>query len=313
MSPRFSVLLPTHNRADILGYAIESVLWQTEQDFEVLIVGDGCTDNTAEIVGKFRDPRIRWFDLPKTPNFGYTNRNIALKQARGEFVAYLTDDDILFDDHLTLLEAALENTQTEWAYSQPLLVDLSGTAIVYPMNLHNPTELDAFLNHHNTIPSTCVMHRRECFDRCGYWPEEVPMAGDWRLWIRIIESGGRSNFAYCREPTCLHFVADWRSNEAPVYDQEDWPVVASQKIPAGCSDQEAFFNAITANGSEWIARLREQGRRAVDHLAWRAMTDQKEVVKQLEAVVKQLEAVYQSHSWRITAPLRAMTRLVRKD
>ena len=135
MAPRFSVLLPTHNRADVLAYAIRSVLRQTEPDFELLIVGDGCTDNTAGVVAGFDDPRIRWFDLPKAPHFGYANRNIALKQARGELIGFMAHDDIVFDDHLALLAATLDESGAEWAYSRPLWVSSDGTVVVYPMNL----------------------------------------------------------------------------------------------------------------------------------------------------------------------------------
>jgi glycosyltransferase involved in cell wall biosynthesis len=130
MAPRFSVLLPTNNRADVIGYAIRSVFRQTEPDFELLVVGDGCTDNTADVVAGFADPRIRWFDLTKAPHFGYANRNIALKQAEGELVAFMAHDDIVFDDHLALLAATLERSGAEWAYSRPLSVSSYGTVVV---------------------------------------------------------------------------------------------------------------------------------------------------------------------------------------
>jgi len=137
MAPRFSVLLPTHNRDDVIEYAIRSCLWQTEQDFELLIVGDGCTDRTSEVVSHFNDARIRWFDLPKAPLSGYANRNTVLRQARGHFIAYAQHDDIFFPDHLSRLAATAERTGVQWCYSRPLWVEPDGVLAPFAIDLTN--------------------------------------------------------------------------------------------------------------------------------------------------------------------------------
>jgi glycosyltransferase involved in cell wall biosynthesis len=187
------VLLPTHNRADVIGYAIKSVLRQTERDFELLIVGDGCTDNTADVVQGFLDERIRWFDLPKAPNFGYANRNQVLREARGELIAFIGHDDLLLPDHLRLLGRLFRTGHAEWGYSRPLWVADDGMVVPSAIDLRKPSHLNLFMTGFNAIPAQCVMYRRTCHERYGYWPEETIEAGDWQLWKTFLSPAAGAN------------------------------------------------------------------------------------------------------------------------
>ena len=277
MAPRFSILIPTHNRSRLLRLAISSALAQTEGDFEILVVGDGCTDDTADVVASFADSRIRWLDLPKAPYFGYANRNIALRQATGSHIAFVTDDDLLLPDHLALLALTLEESGAEWAYSRPLWVTEDGLVVPFPSNLLNADELELFLNDRNHIPSSCVVHRRSCLDKYGYWPEDIPSGGDWRYWIRIVEGGGRTILACCPTPSVLHFNAAWRTRPETQMAQVKaareiaacsnwWPATLNVAIPPGRPEQEVFYDLIRQEG--YVERLRRDVTRVVDRLAW---------------------------------------------
>jgi glycosyltransferase involved in cell wall biosynthesis len=197
MSPRVTVLLPTHNRADVLGYAIQSVLWQTERDFELLVVADGCTDNTVEVVTSFGDPRIRLFDLPKAPLSGYANRNLVMRRARGHYIAYAQHDDVMFPGHIAKLIAAIDGSGADWAYSRPLWCTSEGFILPFAVKLLNADELAHFLAIENSIPSCCVMHTSGALQRAGFWPEDVPRIADWICWRRIIETSRPRALAYC--------------------------------------------------------------------------------------------------------------------
>lgn len=273
--PRTSILLPAHNRGDLIGYSIRSVLWQTDGDFELLVVGDGCTDNTAEVVASFSDPRVRWFDLPKAPFAGYANRNHVLRQARGRYVAYAQDDDIMLPDHLERLIGTLEESDAEWGYSRPLWVGHDGFISPSAVDLTQQDQLDFFLNRTNTIPSCCVAHTRDALERVGYWPEDVERAGDWVCWRRIIETGAPGKVAYCRAPTVLHFQADWRASNGPEERMRAiaasgswWPAAFRIPVVPGGAEQVSAFEEIAEDPTAWMARLRRGVEGMVDRLAW---------------------------------------------
>ena len=272
--------MPTHNRADVVGYAIASVLQQTESDFELLVVGDGCTDDTAQVVAGFGDERIRWYDLPKAPHFGYANRNVALRDAAGELVAFAAHDDLLFPDHLELLSSAIDETGADWLYSRPLWVSTDGVIVPYCTNLTNADELDDFLNVCNTIPASCVLHRRSCFERSGYWPEDVSVAADWQFWIRIINDA--SKIHYLPTPTTLHFSATWRKSRHSSASEVEtmlatadaapwWPSSLSHNVGADQTEQGVIFAAMSATGGDWSTLARQDIERVIDRLAWDAI------------------------------------------
>ncbi len=282
MTPRFSILLPTHNRDDVIGYAIRSVLWQTEQDFELLIVGDGCTDRTAEVVSQFKDARIYWFDLPKAPLSGYANRNIVLRQARGHFIAYAQHDDIFFPDHLTRLAATAESSGAEWCYSRPLWVEPDGMLAPFSIDLTKAEELTIF-KRRNHIPSCCVMHTRSSLERVGYWPEDIAKVADWTCWKRIIDSGENGCLAYCPDPTVLHFRAAWKNPRyefPPVSriakiarESEWWPEVFKCSIPTGVTEQKVFFDKISSDGMSYCESLRAAVRKVYSRVEWSEIRD----------------------------------------
>jgi GalNAc5-diNAcBac-PP-undecaprenol beta-1,3-glucosyltransferase len=110
-APFFSIVIPTYNRADFIALTLQSVLEQTFEWFEVLVVDDGSKDNTAEVVGRFSDPRLSYY--PKENGERGVARNYGFARARGEYVLFLDSDDRFHPDHLATLHRKIE------ALSQP--------------------------------------------------------------------------------------------------------------------------------------------------------------------------------------------------
>ena len=117
-SPLVSIMIATYNRGDLLASrTIPSILAQSYSNFELIIVGDACTDDTEKLVRAFTDPRIRFENLaergvyPENPLYrwmvaGTVPINRALAMSQGDWIAYIDDDDIWTPDHLDVLLAA---------------------------------------------------------------------------------------------------------------------------------------------------------------------------------------------------------------
>jgi glycosyltransferase involved in cell wall biosynthesis len=265
--PRFTVLMPTQSRPDVIGYAIQSVLDQTEPDFELLVVGDGAVPETENAVTQFSDARIKWFNLPKAPYYGYANRNIALAQSSGELIAFAADDDLMFPDHLELLGAALSDQRRRLAYSQALWVSTDGIAAPCLTNLELDDELFHFMKQRNTIAAGCVVYRASAIATRSCWPEDIEAAADWRLWQRIIETHGAATVTHVRVPTCLHFSARWKQSRysrfhllrewLAIADASPWwPASLRVAIPDGLPEQAVFSRLMRDGGQAWCANIR---------------------------------------------------------
>lgn len=112
--PLVSIISATYNSSHLLKYAIQSVLDSDFQDWEMIVVGDCCTDDTEEVINGFSDSRISFYNLQKNSGQQATPNNFGLEKAKGKYIAFLNQDDLFFPDHLSRSIEELENSEAEF-------------------------------------------------------------------------------------------------------------------------------------------------------------------------------------------------------
>lgn len=100
---RVTVIIATYNWANVLPYSIGSVLDQTFTDFELLVIGDGCSDESGKVVEEIEDARVQWHNLPSNTGHQSGPNNFGIDRARGDVIAYLGHDDLWLPHHLEVL------------------------------------------------------------------------------------------------------------------------------------------------------------------------------------------------------------------
>ncbi|HEU4703829.1 MAG TPA: glycosyltransferase family A protein, partial [Conexibacter sp.] len=208
MATTFTVAIPTHDRRELVTLAVRSALAQTRPPLEVVVLADGCSDGTAEALRALGDERVRAVELPKGPGYAYAHRNVALREARGDVVAWLGDDDLLFADHLATLGEAWDADDVELVQASAVLVDETGgfTAMCSDWGVER-FRAEA-LRGHNRTPMAAVSHLPAPALAAGGWDGALERRGDIDLWRRMLEAGARTRM--CATPTVLHPRGSWR-------------------------------------------------------------------------------------------------------
>jgi len=211
--PKVSVIIPTHNRADFLESSIESVLSQTYNDFEVIVVDDNSCDHTHEVVKNFRDIRIRY--ILHLENKGPSAaRNTAIAASKGDFIAFLDDDDEWMPHKLQkqilVLDKSLSNVCG--VYTNRLVIDKANKKVVSTNLRSNKLHgnLLCQLVFQNPISTGSLLLKKNCLDQVGYFDESMYYMEDRDLWIRL---SMKWDFEYIDEPlTKIHLHSNKLSN-----------------------------------------------------------------------------------------------------
>jgi len=187
-NPMVSVIIPTYNQANFIDKAIKSVLKQTYQDFEIIVIDDGSTDNTEEIIRCFKDKRVKYIKKYKKNRGISVARNIGIKVARGKYVALLDSDDEWLPEKLDKQIKILQDGSPELGavYSNLCYIDENGKNT---NKLRNPKKEgyiyeDLLGKNHVGAPSTLLI-RKECFHQVGLFDDLLNAQQDWDMWIRI--------------------------------------------------------------------------------------------------------------------------------
>ena len=224
-NPTVSVIIPTYNRAHLIGKAIKSVLNQTYQDFEIIVVDDGSTDNTGEIVKSFDNFKIRY--ISNSNNRGASAaRNTGIRASQGEYIALLDSDDEWLPEKLDKQIKVLQNKSPEVgvAYSDVLYIDKNGKNM--NRKLSNPGKegyiYEDLLGENYVGTPSALLIKKECFNRVGLFDDLLNAQDDWDMWIRIAKY---YRFAFIKVP-----LVKYRLHSNRISENLELKIITENKI-----------------------------------------------------------------------------------
>ena len=197
MSPEVSVIIPCYNSERFIRETLSSVLSQTFAAIEIIIIDDGSTDSTKEIIDSFSDLRIKYF---YKQNEGVSiARNRGIGCSKGKYIAFLDADDIWLPEKIERQVGKMEKEKSaSLIYSGFYIIDDNGL-VMDTFNRESSGDIikDLVLIGNTIGTSSGVLARREVFEDTGGFDPSLSTAADWDMWIRILN---RYGIAYIDKP-----------------------------------------------------------------------------------------------------------------
>jgi glycosyltransferase involved in cell wall biosynthesis len=276
-NPEISVIIPAFNAERWLGATITSVLNQTHEDLELIVVNDGSTDRTQEVACSFLDPRIRY--ISREHRGLSAARNLGVLAARGTFIALLDADDLFKPDKLSRqIEAFQGRPELEAVTCGFEVIDDDGEVLREQLHWHEQPKLELpnLLFWNPLLPSTLVIRRRS-FDKVGLFDETLNRLEDWEFAVRLAQGGNPIDYvrqvlvSYRRHQSNISNDVNLVSAATHAaerfmtrfFEQTDLPSAIRSLKP------KVFGNIhLDAAARAYAAGLATQGRRSLEDAIW---------------------------------------------
>lgn len=216
-NPYFSIVVPTYNRAELIGKTIESILQQQFTDFEVLVIDDGSKDNTEARVREFKDPRVHYFK--KENGERGAARNYGRERARGKYINFFDSDDRMYPNHLSTAKEVIERFEEPEFFH--LGYDYANPAWEIEKHVESLSE-DRIqrIKFDNVLSCNGVFLRHDVASDFPFEEDRaLASSEDWQLWIRLL-----SRFTLRYSPAVTSSVVN--------HDQRSLRTIKTEKIIA---------------------------------------------------------------------------------
>lgn len=251
--PLVSVIVRTFDRPKLLARALDSISRQTYPSVEVIVVNNGGPDVRQVVQQHCGGRSFKYIEHPERSTIS-TASNLGARAATGVYVGYLDDDDLLYPDHVAVAVQTLQSSGADLSYSDcvgeyAVIQDDRKCVLGVGIYLDREFDRDALYSA-NFAPIHSIVHRRDLFDRFGYFNEELPVTDDWDFWLRLAHG---ATFAHAGRPTCEY---SWRIDPArgnmTIRHQQDF-VDCYKVITAKWAEQVAGRDDIRQMQSQTLA------------------------------------------------------------